>query len=116
LQGTGGVGKTQLASEYVHQYATEYDVTWWVAAERADLIDDQFAALAQEFGCAPSGSPQTVVRKAVLMLASRHPYDPLALLLSAGEGVPPDCTHSDLCVLRLRAGLIRMRAVAAGES
>ena len=32
LYGIGGVGKTQLAIEYAHQAADDYEIVWWIAA------------------------------------------------------------------------------------
>ncbi|MFF8927517.1 FxSxx-COOH system tetratricopeptide repeat protein [Streptomyces longwoodensis] len=34
LHGMSGVGKTQLATEYVYRFGSEYDVVWWVNAEK----------------------------------------------------------------------------------
>jgi hypothetical protein len=66
LHGIGGVGKTQLAIEYAHRFAGEYEVVWWVNAERAGLIGEQFAVLATELGCAPADARMAVMRRAVL--------------------------------------------------
>lgn len=56
LYGMGGVGKTQLAGEYAHRFASSYDLTWWIDAEQDGLIGDQVVSLGLVLGCVPAGA------------------------------------------------------------
>ena len=50
IAGLGGVGKTQLATEYAYRYTSEYDLVWWVRSEEAATLGADYAALAGELG------------------------------------------------------------------
>ena len=60
LHGMGGVGKTQLATEFAHAHAGDYDLVYWIAAEESATIADQFTALANELDLDTDPDPEVL--------------------------------------------------------
>jgi DNA-binding SARP family transcriptional activator len=72
LYGLGGVGKTQLAIEYAHRFAADYDLVWWVNAEQPALIADQLAHLADKLSL-PARATMADTLELLLAILRRRP-------------------------------------------
>ena len=58
VQGMGGVGKTQLATQFAYDHAADYDLVYWLAAEESAALPDQFTVLAADLGLEPVTDPE----------------------------------------------------------
>ncbi|WP_046732525.1 FxSxx-COOH system tetratricopeptide repeat protein [Streptomyces humi] len=70
LFGMGGVGKTQIALEYVHRFSADYDLVWWVPAENVDNVVASLAELGARIG-APGGEDMALASKETVRMLSR---------------------------------------------
>ncbi|MEV7867030.1 FxSxx-COOH system tetratricopeptide repeat protein [Streptomyces sp. NPDC088124] len=50
LYGLGGIGKTQVALEYVHRFMADYDLVWWISSEQTADVVASLAELAVRLG------------------------------------------------------------------
>jgi tetratricopeptide (TPR) repeat protein len=50
LHGLGGVGKTELALEYAHRHASDYDIRWQIPADQPAVISARLVELARRLG------------------------------------------------------------------
>ncbi len=85
LYGPGGIGKTQLALEYVHRFKGEYDIVWWVGAAGRAAARENFARLAPSLGLGEHGRLETAIK------AVKHELNRTArpwLIVFDGAGSP----------------------------
>jgi len=74
ISGLGGVGKTQLATEYAYRNAVDYDVVWWVRSEEATSLATDYARGAQALGLPEQNlADQAAVVEAVKRWFGTHP-------------------------------------------
>jgi hypothetical protein len=65
LIGSAGVGKTQIAVEYIYQNRDQYDLIWWVPAEQTTTIRSSLDSLHNHLGLPQRSGVQQNVRRAV---------------------------------------------------
>ena len=56
ISGMGGVGKTEIATEYIHRHRDKYEIIWWIRAEHTDRVRDALVKLGQRLGVSPAGT------------------------------------------------------------
>ncbi|WP_051804663.1 FxSxx-COOH system tetratricopeptide repeat protein [Streptomyces griseus] len=87
LHGMGGVGKSQIAIEYVYRYAAEYDVVWWIPSEQPAMILTALTELAQRLGLNVTNEANQAVPAVREALRRGEPYGRWLLVFDNAENV-----------------------------
>jgi tetratricopeptide (TPR) repeat protein len=87
LHGMGGVGKSQIAIEYVYRHAHEYEVIWWIPAEQPGQILTSLATLAQSLGLDVGSEANIAVPAVTEALRSGRPYRNWLIVFDNAEDV-----------------------------
>jgi tetratricopeptide (TPR) repeat protein len=85
LHGMGGIGKTQMAVEYIYRRLHEYDIVWWVQATQPAQIRAGLTELAQYMGLPGSQEAHTAVPAVREALRLGHPYGRWLLVFDSAE-------------------------------
>ncbi|MFK0109103.1 FxSxx-COOH system tetratricopeptide repeat protein [Streptomyces sp. NPDC091217] len=84
LHGMGGVGKSQIAVEYVYQHNREYRLVWWISAEQESQIVQSLIELGEQMGL-QAGSEMRAVPAVLDALRVGHPYTDWLLVFDNAE-------------------------------
>ncbi|MER6968897.1 FxSxx-COOH system tetratricopeptide repeat protein, partial [Streptomyces halstedii] len=85
LHGMSGVGKTQLAAEYVYRFGSEYDVVWWVNAEKRVTYRRRLAELAPQLGLSTGAEYGERLRAVRDSLRRGEPFGRWLLILDGAD-------------------------------
>ncbi|MEU3743724.1 MULTISPECIES: FxSxx-COOH system tetratricopeptide repeat protein [Streptomyces] len=87
LHGMGGVGKSQIAIEYVYRYASDYDIVWWIPSEQPTMILTALTELAQRMGLNAGSEANRAVPAVREALRRGDPYSRWLLVFDNAENV-----------------------------
>ncbi|WP_433378182.1 FxSxx-COOH system tetratricopeptide repeat protein [Actinoplanes sp. CA-142083] len=85
LHGMGGVGKSQIATEYAYRHMADYDVVWFVPSEQPAQILRALIELGERLGLAAGQDAKTAVAAVQETLQAGHPYANWLLIFDNAE-------------------------------
>ena len=72
LRGTSGIGKTELAKEYLYRHAADYDLICWIPSAHPNQVRNSFSRLAADLRLAGAGASSEYVVDKVLETLCRE--------------------------------------------
>ncbi|MEV2234537.1 FxSxx-COOH system tetratricopeptide repeat protein [Streptomyces phaeochromogenes] len=84
LHGMGGVGKSQIAIEYVYRHSREYRLIWWVPSEQESQIVQSLIELGEQMGL-QVGPGMSAVPAVLDALRRGQPYQDWLLVFDNAE-------------------------------
>jgi tetratricopeptide (TPR) repeat protein len=85
LHGMGGIGKTQMAVEYIYRHLADYDLVWWIQATEPTQIRTAFTELAQHLRLPGREEAITAVPAVREALRLGRPYRRWLLVFDSAE-------------------------------
>ncbi|WP_432838826.1 FxSxx-COOH system tetratricopeptide repeat protein [Dactylosporangium sp. CA-092794] len=85
LHGAGGVGKSQLVNEYVYLHQNDFDLIWWIPAERTAQIQSALSELAERMGLPVTSNANTAVPAVLDALGIGRPFSNWLLVFDNAE-------------------------------
>ncbi|MFF1608290.1 FxSxx-COOH system tetratricopeptide repeat protein [Amycolatopsis sp. NPDC058278] len=74
LHGMGGIGKSQIAVEFVYRHAEDYDLIWWIPSENPSEIQASLVKLAKRLELPVEQSVDTAVPAVLEALRTGHQF------------------------------------------
>ncbi|MCX4237306.1 FxSxx-COOH system tetratricopeptide repeat protein [Streptomyces ortus] len=84
LHGMGGVGKSQIAVEYLYRHSHDYSLVWWIPAEQHNQVIQSLIELGDRMGLR-AGSDVSAVRSVLEALRTGVPYRNWILVFDNAE-------------------------------
>ncbi|MET9259895.1 FxSxx-COOH system tetratricopeptide repeat protein [Amycolatopsis sp. NPDC004079] len=85
LHGLGGIGKTQMATEYIYRHLQDYDLVWWIDAAHTTQIRAGLTELAGILGLQGASEANIAVPAVIEALRTGRPFRRWLLIFDAAE-------------------------------
>ncbi|WP_410567706.1 FxSxx-COOH system tetratricopeptide repeat protein [Amycolatopsis sp. cmx-4-61] len=85
LHGPGGLGKTQIAVEYIYRQLRDHDLVWWVSALHESQIRASLSELARQLRLPGAEEALTAVPAVLAALRAGKPYRRWLLVFDAAD-------------------------------